>query len=173
MKKILVLAFVMIVATASSSFAYKIGENANEFTVYGSISSSDADQGDAVETTILAVGYNRFVTNEVSAGINVMTVGAKSGGDKATMTFVEVNGKYHFIQTGQPLVPYVGLYLGQVTMDAGGDSASGTEIKPAAGLKYFVSENTSLNAELSYAFYTIDSVDITTLMLAFGISIYF
>ncbi len=173
MKKILVLAFIMVIAAASSSFAYKIGQDANEFTVYGAIMSSSADGADTVDTTVLAVGYNRFLTNEVSGGINVMQVGAESAGEKATMTYIEVNGKYHIIQQGQPLVPYVGLYLGRVTIDAGGESASGTEIKPAAGVKYFVSENASVNAELSYAWYSIESVDVTTTMLNFGLSVYF
>jgi len=178
MRKALVLVCVMVIVmmfmgAASADAAYRIGMGVNEFTVFGSISNMSPSTGDSIKTTIVAAGYNRFVTNDISAGANIETVTASSGGNKAEMTFIEINGKYHFIRKGEPLVPYAGLYLGRVSMKAGDVSESGTEFKPAVGLKYFVSDNTSVNAELSYSRASIGGETTNTTALNFGLSVYF
>lgn len=155
--------------TSTSSTA-KVGS-------YSSTSSSSS--------TSLGATYGYFLTDAVQLAGRIFATGTSSGSgsskSESVTTYYYLEGKYHFYQKGQDMIPYLGLGLGalNITSTSGGTSTSGSGSSYAlmGGIKYFISENTSANAELNISSntYTFSGADITaaTTRLWAGFSYYF
>lgn len=183
MKKILVVLFavVLISLSASAFAAQKMGKGAKEVAAYASLSNTDSSVSgggsskSSDQTLALSFGY--FLTDPISVGARIDEMMSKQAGSKFSTTFIEVEGKYHFYQKGQPAIPYAGLSLGAAMTDVAGDSSTGVLFQPKAGVKVFLTENVAANAELNYSIYdsSIGGVDVTnkTLKLQVGLSMFF
>jgi len=187
MKKILVVLFaVVLVSLSASAFAaQKMGKGAKEVAAYASISSTDSSSNNSFysysskskdQTISLALGY--FLTDPISLGVRIDEMTSKpSGGSKFSTTFIEVEGKYHFYQKNQPVIPYAGLSLGAAKTEVAGDSSTGVLFQPKAGVKMFLTENVAANAELNYSVYESEfagaDVKNKTLKLQVGLSMFF
>jgi len=169
MKKIMVLAVAVLVVVCMAVPAFaasKIGAGTSELNVFGNLGSSENKMnGQKVSTDVstnVSVGYGYFVTDLIQVGVSLqefLTETKPEGGStsKSGVTYVQLDGKFHFYSKGATVVPYVGASVGQATMtsSSGGSSsnASGTMVTGRAGVKMFVSENTSVNLELNIAQY--------------------
>jgi outer membrane protein W len=195
MKKIAVLAvavlMVCVCMTVPAFAGAKIGAGTSEVNVYGNIqksesSSSDSDGKTKVDTTTISAGYGYFITDAISIGASVMGIGvdvtdSSDNKSKNTFTYLQLDGKYHFYSKGATVVPYLGASVGEamIKSESGNESnsANGTMVMGRGGLKFFVSESTSVNLELNYARYktTMDDITATTNATTFeiGISTYF
>lgn len=188
MKKFLIvmclLTATFFICSNADSAGAGIGKGTNELSGFGSLSSMKAE-GDGesitVDTTLFLVGFGQFVTNEVQVGGSLVRLAStiKSEGTKeeASATGLDLYGKYHFYEKGQPAVPYVGLQLGYMNMTSDDSSGGAISYGAMGGLKYFITENTSFNTELNYRHYNMDfegsSVGMNNLSLLFGFSYYF
>jgi len=191
MKRIL-LAVGLVLAVTTSSFALDKGQS--EINVYGSIGTQEIKfdgGGKMTEDTItVRTGYGYFITENLSLGGDLQLDDRtdKFGGSKNTTdTFVfDGSAKYHFMPKNV-LVPYVGVQLGMSLSTSKQSGASddttttGFAYGAMGGIKWFVSENASFNAELNALFASASSktggqssdVTITDIKGLFGLSYYF
>lgn len=198
---LLLLVAVMFVYSNAASAA-GIQKGASEFTASGSIDRvtttseysymgySGSEKSSSNGTTV-NLGYNYFLTDQVSAGANLMINGNKDKYDDGTTSSdvtagIDLNAKYHFIfSKGQTVVPYLGLQGGWINMaiKSEGESASGSagSYGGMGGVKFFITENVSFNTELNYRKYTVGftyglaevTSKINDVKLLFGLSYYF
>ena len=141
-------------------------------------------------TTTIFGSFGYFLDKHQQVGIAEQYTQVKtsfSGSTSETdLTFTQGFYKYHFpLESNPALVPWVGGYLGFMSIKetSGGttSSGSGNSYGPAAGIKYFVDENTSVNFEYQIikSSYSIDfgggsqTVDETDNTLLIGLSVYF
>lgn len=202
---LLLLVAVMFVYSNAASAA-GIQKGASEFTASGSIdrvtttsewsygrysgSSKESSNGATVN-----LGYSYFLTDQISAGANLMVNGTKTKEDYGTTTTttkdvttgIDLNAKYHFIfSKSQTVVPYLGLQGGWIEMTTkstdGSASASAPSYGGMGGVKFFITENVSFNTELNYRKYNVTydfgplieaKSNINDLKLLFGLSYYF
>jgi hypothetical protein len=166
----LVRSVVVVLVLAAPAFA-GIKAGLNEFNVMGMLSQMSAEGEDM--TTTLAMGtYNRFVSDDVSVGATLLLMRSDGGGDSMSALFVQGRGDYYFPIQGSEAVPYAGVHVGMISF-SNGESDSGLEYGLQGGAKFFVSEKTSLNAELSYTKYDIAEVSVNNLQFLVGVSIYY
>ena len=163
MRKILILMLVMVFGLASVAFA-GVEQGKSEIGVYVSMQSSDY-----ADVTIINFNYGRFMTDEFQLTGNLMLMEAED----LEATALEVQGKFHFIQEGQEFIPYAGGLLGNFSVSGPGFSESAISYGFLGGVKYFVSEDTSVNLELTYRNIMFDAGDETTTALTAGFAIYF
>lgn len=188
MKKLLVVMFILSVTL----FVHQYGEAAvsglqqgkSELGGYADISgtSSTAKVGSYSSTstsssTSLGFTYGYFLTDAIQLSGRLFAVGTESSGTTTSTTYTYLEGKYHFYEKGQELVPYLGLGLGGLSIKSGGVSGSGSSVALMGGLKFFISENTSINPELNISSnsYSMSGAEITaaTTRLFVGFSLYF
>lgn len=90
--------------------------------------------------------YGQFLNPEIEVGGGVQFAGAR--GTK-TNTTIGAIGNYHFRLGGDaetnPLLPYVGVFLGYAHRDDDSTSLGGQ-----AGVKYFLNPNVALTAEYDF-----------------------
>lgn len=202
---LLLLLVAVMFAYSNEAFAGGIQKGASEFSASGSIdkistkseysymghsmgSSKESSNGATVN-----LGYSYFLTDQISAGANLMVNGTKTKYDDGatisdTTTGIDLNAKYHFIfSKGQTVVPYLGLQGGWLEMstkskDYGSASGSAGSYGGMGGVKFFITENVSFNTELNYRKYNVtfdygslfEGKDkINDLKLLFGLSYYF
>jgi len=173
----------------TSEFGIFTGINKSETTFSGFSGSSFRDSAN------LNLNYGVFLVGGLQLGASIMldkgeswseTNGTKDAGSESEdeTTFVFLDLKYNFVfSKSQPVVPYIGLGVGAASTSStsGGRTSkgSGTAAKFGVGVKFFLTENTSLNAEFrteSFS-YTLDgtSLELTqeTTGLNLGLSVYF
>jgi opacity protein-like surface antigen len=164
-----VLGIALLAAPASAA----VKEGDKEISVYGSYQTIKVDLPDTpainVITTQLSGGF--FVSNAAQVGGSWIQQSTSNG---ETFTIRTIGGffKYHF-NTQATTVPYVGAQVGQSTVEALGESESATSYGPLGGIKFFLSENLSINPEASMTFTKILDVNVTITTLQIGMSYYF
>ncbi len=196
MKKLIVLAVATLVAVCMAVPAFavesKVGKGSSELSAFanitGTTSSVDGKETSKSTTTMVQLGYAYFLTDAFSLGASILGVGnstTPTGGDttSTTVTYVQLDGKFHFYSKGQTVIPYVGLSVGATAISSQSkgftDSASGSMVAGRGGLKFFVSETTSLNLELAvdqYSYQFAGSSTTTTnqdTIFSVGFSTYF
>jgi opacity protein-like surface antigen len=112
----------------------------------GDLEASGSAGFNSTETTLQTrLGY--FVYDYVQVGVQF----SWADNDFATRTHFAVYS-YQMFETDTYFLPYVGggLGYGALDTDAGG-SESGIELMFLAGVKYYISDNVSLNAEFAAA----------------------
>ncbi len=86
--------------------------------------------------------------------------------------FLSGRADYYF-NTGGIYVPYVGAHLGVVRQELMDNKSTEFSYGAQAGVKFFVSENISWNAEVDYSQYKSDEDTTKTTSLLAGLSYYF
>lgn len=206
---LLLLLVALMFAYSNEAAAAGIQKGASEFTVNGSLSqlTSKMDDSDSKTTSYTntgTLGYSYFLTDQVSVGANLLYSGSETEDDAGTSTSndvttgIDLNAKYHFIfSKGQTVVPYLGLQGGWINMysestytytfgtttytGTSDSSGSAGSYGGMAGVKFFITENVSINTELNYRAYNITMNDgyseskmkMNNLALLFGLSVYF
>lgn len=164
---------VLLVASFAMPAAAAVKEGDKEISVYGAYQSIKVDVPGADTTTVitLQVAGGFFVTDGAQVGGSFTQQSQSDGG---TFTVRTVGGffKYHF-NTQETTVPYVGGQAGLATVEATGESESAVSYGPLGGIKFFVSENLSINPEASITFTKILDVDVTITTVQVGMSYYF
>lgn len=128
-------------------------------------------------STSLGFTYGYFLTDAVQLAGRIFATATKSESTESTTTYYYLEGKYHFYEKGQDMIPYLGLGLGALNIKSDSTSGSGSSYALMGGIKYFISENTSANVELNLSSnkYSMGGTDITaaTTRLWAGFSYYF
>lgn len=201
MKKIVIAVLVVALAlTYSTAFAgNNIGRGTSEFGIFTSVNSSETSVSGTSgsfkrDSANLNMSYGVFLVGGLQLGASIMldkgsswsesASGVKSNKSEDETTFVFLDLKYNFVfSKSQPVVPYIGIGVGAAsTSSTSGTTTtkgSGTAGKFGVGVKFFVTENTSLNAEFRGDTFTYkpsgSKVDYTTdtASLNLGLSVYF
>jgi opacity protein-like surface antigen len=164
MKKILLVALVLVMAFSTAVFA---GVEQGKQEIGGSISKYDTD---AAEVTLIFANYGMFVTDELQVAGNILIMDTDAD---ASATGLEAQAKYHFIEVNDITVPYAGGYLGHFNMEVGGDSESAISYGFMFGVKHFISEDTSINAEYNHKVVMMDAGDEDLTVMSVGFAVYF
>jgi opacity protein-like surface antigen len=157
----------------------KTKEGDKEIGGYISISSTSASaEGQSVDvtTTTLYGSFGVFTTNQLQFGAALLQQTVSTEDADSGAQFLEGFVKFHF-NPDTDTVPYVGAMLGTVTFYSGDESATGTTWGAMAGVKFFVSEDLSVNAEYNIRNFVIDIAGVeftsTTGTALLGLSYYF
>ncbi len=164
MRKIIILTLVMVFGLASVCFA---GVEQGRSEIGGNLSRQSFE---GMTMTMLNFYYGYFVTDEVQVTGNLMLMDMDG---EATLRSTEVQGRYHFILEGEEYVPYVGGLLGSMTVEAGNFSETATSYGFLGGVKYFLDEDFSVNAEYVHKTITVSGESGTITMLTLGFAVYF
>lgn len=172
----------------TSEFAVSTSLNETESSVSGMSGSSFRDSAN------LNLNYGVFLVGGLQLGVSLMLDKGEGWSEDATgsmtnetsdeTSFLFLDMKYNFVfSKRQPVVPYIGIGIGTASTSStsGGmtTEGSGTAAKFGVGVKFFVTENTSVNAEFrSESFtYTPDGStyesEQTTTGFNLGMSVYF
>lgn len=188
MKKILISVFIMLVTlfvhqygeAAVSNLQQGKSELGGNIDITGTSSTVETGSYSSTSTsssTSLGFTYGYFLTDAVQLSGRIFATGTKSESTESTTTYYYLEGKYHFYEKGQDMIPYLGLGLGGLNIKSGSTSGSGSSYSFMGGFKYFISENTSINTELNISSnkYSLGSADLTaaTTRLWAGFSLYF
>lgn len=172
------LAVLAAILVTSPAWA-KTREGDKEIAGYISISSTTASaEGESVDvtTTTLYGSFGVFTTSQLQIGAALMQQTVSTDVEDSGAQFLEGFVKFHFNQDTDT-VPYVGALLGTVTFYSGDESATGTTWGAMAGVKFFVSEDLSVNAEYNIRNFVIDIAGVeftsTTGTALLGLSYYF
>jgi len=184
MKKILI-AVGLVLVMATSALAINKGQS--ELNLYGAIGETTTKAKGASSQTsddfTTRIGYGYFFTDAFSLGADIDYNYSKSQGssDGTNTIYTLLTTKYHFMPKNT-LVPYIGAQLGGYFMDAGSNlSSTGFAYGALGGIKYFLTENASINAELNFLGMSTTTkasgrsydADMTRLQAMFGLSYYF
>ena len=164
MKKMIV---VMVVALAAMPVCFAgIQAGKDELQAQGSLQNMSGD----VDYRMISaqVIYSHFVRDDLSVGGALRVDMSDPGDDASTSIFMLGRGDYYFAAI-EDFVPYAGAHLGLISYDYGDDSATKPALGLQGGVKYFISENVSWNAELDLSLYS--GVTLTSLLI--GLSYYF
>jgi len=202
MKKMLVAVLAVALAfTCSTAFAgNNIGRGTKELGIFTGINETESSDSVSSNSSLsdsvnLNLNYGIFLVGGLQVGISLMADqtkswqevnGSKVAGSESTnkTTFEFIDVKYNFVfSKSQPVVPFIGIGLGAAQMSntsAGTTTSnSGSAAKFGVGVKFFLTENTSLNAEISTKSFTFtpegSNVEYTqdTTGLNVGLSVYF
>ena len=163
MKKIFILTLVMVFGLASVCFA---GIEQGKSEVGANYTRQDVD---GIVISMVNFNYGYFMTDELQLSGNLMLMEAED----FELIGLDGQAKYHLIQEGSEIVPYVGAQLGNVSISGPGFSESATSYGFMGGAKYFVSEDASVNVEYNYKNVMYEGGDITITTLSVGMSVYF
>lgn len=154
MKRFGVLVAAVLLVALASSTCFAINEGQTEVNLFGTFMNTKADgASDSQNTALLRGGMGYFLKENISVGGDLTLVYSKDSApnsDAMVMTLLNINAKYHFTPKNI-LVPYVGIAVGYLSVDAGaGSGATGYDYVGMAGINYFIAENASFNVELNY-----------------------
>jgi opacity protein-like surface antigen len=159
----------LLIAAAPASAAVKEGDK--EISVYGAVTSIDVEGFNVTLVTVQLAG-GVFINDSAQLGGSITTQSSDAEGETSTSRTLAGFFKFHF-NTKETTVPYVGFQAGQTTVEFGSDSESAVSYGPLAGIKFFVSENLSVNPEVDYIKTKILEVDVTITIVQVGLSYYF
>lgn len=180
MKKlgIMTAAALLVAMTSSISFA-AVNAGENEVSISGSIMSTKMDGvNDTVDSTIIRGGMGHYLTDNISLGGDLTYINTSSGSFDSTTFVANINGRFYFLPK-ETIVPYVGAQLGYLSSESGSSTSTGYNYGAMAGIKFFMSENASFDAELNYRKDTLSAsgsskdIEQTTTAGLFGLTYYF
>ena len=169
MKKMLVVLIsgVLLVLSSNVAMASSIRPGTMELGGYATFQTMSFDGGGEVDVNTLLVTGGQFIKEDVQVGGALMYLTA----DGADAQMIDAYAKKYFLEAmkSEVTIPYVGVMAGMIFYDAGGEDDTEFSFGAMAGIKHFLSEQTSVNLEYNYRIYS--DLDIGTLMV--GISYYF
>jgi len=155
------------------------GTEAGKFELTASVADTAEVVGNnsGLNSVDATLGFGYFLTSAIEVKGNVIGVWSTGKGSSNTLLYFLVGPDYNFnLGADSKLVPYVGAYGGGVYY---GPSSGSSSFFPAfdahLGLKYFVTERTSINAQVSYQEYFGNSTtgDVGSVITSIGISYFF
>jgi opacity protein-like surface antigen len=192
----LMIAASIFMATSVYAAGSKVGQGSSE--AFGQLTFSNKttkpDTGDSkttIKSAIYTIGYGYFLTDQIQLGVAHMgslfkiSEDSSSSDGELSIYGIDAFAKYHFMTKGATLVPYLGIQGGwirskmSISTDGGGGDTSANAFSYGAmgGLKYFVSDNVSINTELNYRHYDLkfDDYKMKTddISVLIGFSVYF
>lgn len=175
MRQIVVLTLALLFALSLSTVAMAGTEaGQNEFSLSASYTRWSADGSD-FNVLIAGIGYGYFITDASQIGGTFLGM-QTSNGDTDTNLLLDLYYKYHFTSPGQTTVPYLGVQVGNIWYEWGGYDDTILSYGAMAGIKFFITENTTFFTELNYRVYDVsgaEDLDIDQTSLLFGLSYYF
>lgn len=120
----------------------------------------------------LGIGYFFSDAIELKANITGTWLDGVSEEEDNTFMGVLVGPDYHFNIKDSKFVPYVGVY-GGANFALTGDTDANAVVDGHAGVKYFVGERTTINAQVSYQYRFEEDRDASSIMVSFGMSYLF
>jgi hypothetical protein len=171
-KKVLVFTVVMLLSIASVCYA-GLEAGQTEVGVMGSYGITKIGGTTGTVNTWLgsgSVGY--LVTRQIQLGVSGIAMGS-SNSTSVSAFFGLGQFKYNFaFDKAQTVVPYLGAQLGFLGY-SNHTSDTGFSYGALGGLKFFVSEKTSLNLEANYLHTEISNVGVDNIQFLVGFSVYF
>jgi hypothetical protein len=132
------------------------------------------------QTTIVQLNLGYFLTNALQLGVSTMWFGTKPEDVDMTSTFIyDLKLGYNFqLQNAPTILPWVALKVGgEAIQTPGMDTMSGVSYGGEAGVRYFLSRQASVNAQLDYdaATLTVNDIDVNTntTSVLLGLSVFF
>jgi opacity protein-like surface antigen len=169
-KKVLVLAAVMLLAIAGTSYA---GTEAGmmELGLQGSYNQTKIN-GDDFKFYLGFFNFGYFFTPQIELGVMGL-LGGNLDGDTQTIYGGYADLRYNFsYNKAQTVVPYLGIQAG-VAGTSNGTSESAFAYGAAGGIKFFVTERASLNLGVNWTHMKVSDTDIDTFTGTVGLSFYF
>jgi opacity protein-like surface antigen len=182
LQRIALLALAISLLALPAWAATKAGDKEIGGQISVGTTTSSVEGGGSVTNTTTAIlaSFGYFTTKALQVGGSVAMQGLKSDDAETSFTFLEGFVKYHF-NTDTATVPYVGALLGTVNVKFSGggtsETSSGTTMGAMAGVKFYRTEDLSINAEYNIRNFTItiagaDATSTTGTALV-GLSYYF
>lgn len=169
-KKVFVLAALMIFTIAATSYA-GTEKGMMELGIQGSYNQTKIDNED-FKFYLAMFNFGYFFTPQIEVGV-LGLVGGNINGESNRIYAGSADLRYNFsFDKAQTVVPYLGVQAG-IAGTSNGTSESAFAYGGLGGIKFFVSEKTSLNLGLSFVRTKIRSTDIDTLTGTIGLSFYF
>jgi len=169
-KKVLVLAAVMLLAIAGTSYA---GTEAGmmELGLQGSYTQTKiGDEDFKFYLGFFNFGY--FITPQIEVGVMGL-FGGNINGETERIYAGYADARYNFCyDKAQTVVPYLGIQAG-IAGSANGSSESAFAYGALGGIKFFVTERASLNLGVNWAHTKIADTDVDTFTGTIGVSFYF
>lgn len=141
-----------VAAPSPATSAKGIGKGDMEFGVFANYSTYDDQDSD---TLLIGASVGRYMTDALEFRITPVIVWNDSAGTSTFLFTPQFSLEYQFRNAG-PVVPYVGGGIGLILgyTDTPGDYVStlGLFLAPVGGVKFFVTERTSIEYALSYQF---------------------
>jgi len=169
-KKVLVLTAVLLLAIAGTSYA---GTEAGlmELGLQGSYTQTKIGSDD-FKFYLGFFNFGYFITPQIELGVMGL-FGGNINGETERIYAGYADARYNFsYNKAQTVVPYLGIQAG-IAGSANGDSESAFAYGALGGIKFFVSERTSLNLGVNWAHMKIADTDVDTFTGTIGLSFYF
>jgi len=169
-KKVLMLMVVIFFAVAGISYA---GTEAGmmELGIQGTYTQTKVE-GNDFKFYLGMVNFGYFFTPQIQVGVMGL-LGGTLDGDNQKVYGASGQLKYNFSSNkAQTMIPYLGVQAG-IYGTSNGSSESAFSYGGMGGLKFFLSENTSLNLEINYQRTKLASTDIDIFQGLVGVSFYF
>jgi len=142
MKRCCVLTLTVVLALGSVSFA-QVQQGDNELSFSSAYNNTRLSDGHHTEVATISGLWGHFFTDNIEAG----PMGAWTHTEFVDIYSIDAFGRWHFM-TDQQIVPYVGGLVGVNYADPeDGDSSTGVEYGPLAGIKFFATEDVCIFAE--------------------------
>jgi outer membrane protein W len=142
MKKLVLIAFALIVSTVAFSQVEK-GDITGTANV--SFSSLKPEEGDAINMALFNVRAGYFFTNNIEAGLTLQITNAA----ETTSTGIGPYAVYNFLTADAKLLPYVGANFLNYNMGVEGVDPI-NQLGGFGGAKYFITEAVNIDASLNY-----------------------
>jgi opacity protein-like surface antigen len=170
-KKVLILVAVMLLTIAGTSYA---GTEAGmmELGLQGSYTQTKMNGSDDFKFYLWMVNFGYFFTPQLQIGLMGLVGGTMDG---SSDKIYGGSGQFRFnfsFNKAQTVVPYLGVQTG-IYGTSNGKSESAFAYGGMAGLKFFMSEKTSLNLEGNWQRTKVASTDIDVFQGLVGVSFYF
>jgi len=154
----------------------KIEEGTKEISAFGALSTTEPEEGDTTTQLVIQVGGGVFLDTNNQVGGSFTQASSESGGDTATLRVITGFFKHH-LNTEEEAIPYLGGQGGMAFLEFAGESASSIAYGGMFGVKFFLSEELSMNVEYNLLFTTItydsQEYDVTQTTIQAGMSYYF
>jgi hypothetical protein len=138
----------LVVSLLIGSTSAAVRRGITELTVFGNLTSVNFENGGSEDFLTLAFGSGYFHSDEVEVGVQAIV----SESSDLDLYSLGGNVKYHFTP-GLTTIPYVGGQLNYSFCELGRRDEGGVMYGPVTGIRYFVSESTSIFFEYQYQIY--------------------
>ncbi|MFZ5570365.1 MAG: outer membrane beta-barrel protein [Thermodesulfobacteriota bacterium] len=140
--------------------------------------TSVENQDDDSKTSMATLGFSYYPKNFLETKLAMLGMKVESGDFDTTIYSLAGVVNFNLFKPGWVAVPYIGGQLGISGYDAGEYDDTALSYGGQGGVKFFLSEDLSLNVELNYLMTTVDAgegeeLDVDNTSVLLGFSYYF
>lgn len=146
--------------------AERLSKDMSELGLSADFASRGVDGGMDFDVNSMFIDYGVFISRDLEVG-GFMDYTDLNGDVKFSTFAGEV--KYHINQSGGDTIPFLGGLLGLTFIDIPGNDEMELSYGVLVGVKHFVSNSASINGQFRF----MDSGDLSSSSLTFGLSVYF